>query len=148
MFKLNFDWKILGNIQGIKKYAEKNPIDIKTLKEMTNYDQPGYNGPIPAGINLNNTITIPDTSNRFYYKMALSIEEMASTRDTTTFWVRHFSVSTSNGDRPCPFILQILPFFGFRSTDPKELIIHWDSPVAHFLELQDKSWRELINNPT
>ena len=126
----------LLNIRKIVKYAEDHPVDFKTLLEMKNFGKPGYSGPIPAGINLNNTFKLFDKNHQHFYNAAISIEQMERV------WVRHFSVSVSTGDVPdSSVIIELLPLFGFMSNDFKKLYVVYEKGVMHIMEPLDWIWK-------
>ena len=136
-FLLMPDQVVLENIKKIVEYAEAHHVDFETLQEMANYGKPGYKGLTPAGINLNNTLKLYDTTRKYYYKTAISIEQMEKV------WVRHFSASVSTGDDPNPAVLKtILPFYGFISNDLTKLMVEYIRPVVHIMEPLYMTWKE------
>lgn len=110
---------------------------------MSFFKEQDYDGPLPAGINPENTLKIFNESHNFYYKVAFSIEEMLSKNNKESVWLRHFSVSTSFNDCPNDSIMYLLPSFGFRSTDKNDLLFQTIPPIIHILEPMDTTWAEL-----
>ncbi len=129
--------KVKERIKEIVKYAEAHRVDFETLMSMKDYGNPGYTGPIPAGLNQNNTMKIYDIKGYHYYKIAYTIEQMEQ------LWVRHFSASVSTNEMPnLKMLMMCLPDFGFKECNINKLYVEPLPPALHILEPLDMTWEE------
>jgi len=129
--------EILKEIDRIREYAEEHVVDFETLSKMVEYGKPGYDGPIPAGMNPDNTMKIYDITGIHFYNIAYSIEQMGK------LWVRHFSASIDTGGEPqLSFISLLLPLFKFQTNDYSKLLVQHNRPAIHVIEPTEMTWAE------
>jgi len=120
-------------IQRIKLFAEQNTVDAHTLAAI------GEGFVDPAGKDINYTCKINE------FTIAYSIEE----QPYPTGWVRHLSLSQTNGELVNPVTTAIImTYFDFKELNPMNSFYQLDEQsnpkTVHILEPLNCKWSDLI----